>query len=58
VDQEELRALVGEFPGEDPEELLDLIKEFPAGRIGRRVGPREGLLDGIYPADYYAREES
>lgn len=46
-----------EDPADDAENLLDLIEEFPAGRIGRRVGPRDGLLDGIYPADYYAREE-
>lgn len=37
--------------------LLDSISEFPRWRIGRRYWPRDGLLDGIYPADYYARGE-
>jgi hypothetical protein len=37
--------------------LLDSLQEYPRPRIGSRVGPRDGLLDGIYPADYYARGE-
>jgi hypothetical protein len=39
----------------EEEMLLDSISEGP--RIGRRNGPRDGLLDGIWPADYYARDE-
>lgn len=35
--------------------LLDSIPEHRPLRIGRRVFPRDGLMDGIYPADYYAR---
>lgn len=39
------------------EMLLDSIPEHRPRRIGHLVFPRDGLLDGIYPADYYARGE-
>jgi hypothetical protein len=52
-----MRALLKEIESgtvrDEAEMLLDSIKEHPT----RRRLPREGLMDGIYPEDYYARGE-
>jgi hypothetical protein len=41
----------------EEDKLLSSLSEGPSISGLRRMGPREGLLDGIYSADYYARDE-
>lgn len=68
-DHRELQRLLREIedgevaPVPTPEdELLVSITESSSDlahmrRLSRRIGPRDGLFDGIYPQIHYAREE-